>query len=145
MAFPIEIASANDEGGRPCVKGYGKLSEAVDGLCVSLSHKNRRAIAIVANTPVGIDIELIEDKTEGFYEMAFTDGERALLDNLPKPETAVRFWVAKEACSKKAGTGLGGAPRSFEVSAVDGDIVTIADERVQTVLLEGRYIAGWTI
>jgi hypothetical protein len=53
--------------------------------------------------------------------------------------------VAKEACAKKAGTGIKASPKRFEVRAVDGDMLSVGEEKVQTMLLGKEYIVGWTI
>ncbi|MDR1184806.1 MAG: acyltransferase domain-containing protein [Coriobacteriales bacterium] len=145
LLYPIEIFCSHDEKGRPFVYGHGRAAELVDGICVSLAHKGDEAIAIAAREPVGIDLEKIEEKSEGFWEAAFTKRERELLATLPRPEGAIRFWVAKEACAKKAGTGLEGNPQRFEVSALDGDMLFVGDQKVWTMQVGEEYIAGWTL
>jgi acyl transferase domain-containing protein/phosphopantetheinyl transferase (holo-ACP synthase) len=145
LLYPIEIFCSHDGKGRPLVSGHGRAAQPVEGIHVSLSHKGNEAVAIAADGPVGIDLEKIEEKSPGFFEVAFTERERELLAGLPGPEAALRFWVAKEACSKKAGTGLGGNPKRFEVSAVDGDILSVGDERVKTMLVGKEHIVGWTL
>jgi phosphopantetheinyl transferase len=145
MPFPVEIFLHHDENGKPFVRGYGELAKKVDGLHVSLSHKGDESVAIVAEHPVGIDIEMIEEKDENFLAAAFTEKERALLKELNSPEDVIRFWIAKEACSKKADTGLKGNPKSYEVQAVRGDIIHVGDDKVQTIKIGEDHIAGWTI
>jgi acyl transferase domain-containing protein/phosphopantetheinyl transferase len=145
MPYPVEISCEHDEKGRPFVVGHGKLAKALEGVCVSLSHKGNEAVAIVADAPVGIDIERIEDKDEGFLKTAFTEGERALLGDKPRPEAVIGFWVAKEACAKKTGEGFVASPHRFEVGAVRGDVLTVGDERVQVKTVGEGYLVGWTL
>jgi phosphopantetheinyl transferase len=145
MAYPVQIFLHHDENGKPFVRGHAELSEKVDGLCVSLSHKGDESVAMVADHPVGVDIEKIEEKEESFLDIAFTEQERALLKKRNQPEDAIRFWVAKEACGKKTGIGLKGDPKSYEVQSVQGDILYVGDEKVQTMRIGEEYIAGWTI
>jgi phosphopantetheinyl transferase len=145
MFYPIEIFCSHDEKGRPFVYGHGRAAGPVEGICVSLAHKGHKAVAIVAHEPVGIDLEKIEGKSDGFCDSAFTAGERKLLATLPQPEFSIRFWVAKEACAKKAGTGFEGNPKRFEVSAVDGDMLFVGDQKVRTTNVGEEYVAGWTI
>ncbi|MDR3307848.1 MAG: 4'-phosphopantetheinyl transferase superfamily protein [Coriobacteriales bacterium] len=145
MLFPIELLSSHDSSGRPTVCGYGPRANRVGQLHVSLAHKGDEAVAMVSTQPVGVDIEKIEDKTAGFFETAFTEGERALMEALVQPEAAIRFWVAKEAVAKQAGTGLLGNPKNFEVCAVDGTVLTVGKVRVQTMDIGKEHIAGWTI
>jgi phosphopantetheinyl transferase (holo-ACP synthase) len=145
MLYPVEVFCAHDERGKPSVYGIGRAAALLDGLHVSLSHKGHDSVAIVAREPVGIDIEKVEEKAESFSEIAFTERERELLAGLEQPQGTIRFWVAKEACAKKAGTGLEGNPKRFEVTAVDGDMLIVGDERVTTMSLGDDYIVGWTI
>ncbi|MDR0490637.1 MAG: 4'-phosphopantetheinyl transferase superfamily protein [Oscillospiraceae bacterium] len=145
MIYPIEFYCLHDEAGKPYLKGYGDAAKKVDGLCVSLSHKDNAAIAIVSYEPVGIDLENIEEKTDDFLNMAYTSREIELIKGLDSPEAAIRFWVAKEAYAKMTGDGLKGNPKRFEVSAIDGDALIIEGARVQTVKIDDKYIAGWTV
>jgi phosphopantetheinyl transferase (holo-ACP synthase) len=145
MAYPVEIFLHHDEHGRPFVRGHAGLGAQVDHLHVSLAHKEDEAVAIVSDGPVGIDIEKIEEKAESFLAAAFTDRERTLLTLRGDPEDVIRFWVAKEACGKKAGTGLAGNPRQYEVRTVEGDLLYIGKEKIQTLKVGEEHIAGWTI
>jgi phosphopantetheinyl transferase len=145
MLYPIEIFCSHDEKGRPFVYGHGRAAKPLDGVYVSLAHKGDEAVAIAAREPVGIDLEKIEEKSEGFWEAAFTERERELLAALPRPEGAIRFWVAKEACAKKAGTGLEGNPKRLEVSAMNGDLLSVGDQKVLTMHVGDEHIAGWTL
>jgi phosphopantetheinyl transferase (holo-ACP synthase) len=145
MLYPIEIVCDHDEKGRLLVRGYGRAAKLLDGIHVSLSHKGDESAAIVAREPVGIDLERIEEKGDGFRELAFTERERELLAPLRQPEASIRFWVAKEACAKKAGTGLEGDPRRFEVSTVDDDLLSVGDQKVEVVTIGEEHVIGWTI
>jgi phosphopantetheinyl transferase len=145
MLYPIEVFCSHDENGRPSVYGRAGIADDLKGLCVSLAHKGDDAVAVAADHPVGIDLEKIEGRSEGFLEVAVTARERELLESLPRPEGIARLWVAKEACAKKAGTGLRGDPKRFEVSAVEGDVLYVGTQAVQTLSVEKDYVMGWTI
>jgi len=147
MLFPIEFYCLNDETGKPSVHGYGQAADIVDNLCVSITHKGDAAAAIVSDKPVGIDLEMVTDDagSEGFLSAAFTDSEKALLESMDDLRSPLRFWVAKEATAKKAGSGLKGNPKAFEVTSVEGDILTVGDDRVQTMDVGESYILGWTL
>jgi phosphopantetheinyl transferase len=86
-----------------------------------------------------------------------TDAERCLLDTVcssvaERPSWVTRFWTAKEAIAKAAGTGLGGRPQRFEVKQVDGDRLLVAtgewstNRWVQTELATNPepYAVAWT-
>ena len=144
MLYPIEIYCDHDKNGRPKIHGYGRAAGQVDSLCVSLAHKGNSAAAIVANAPVGIDLEKIEAKEESFLNVSFTDREIELIKEANRTETAIRFWVAKEACAKKAGIGLCD-PKRYEVKAIEGDVLIVGNERVQTAKVGTEHIVGWTV
>ncbi len=128
--FPNEITVSNDPSGRPRVAG--PFIEAPE---VSLAHTGSLAAALVGNPGpapgVGIDIEQITDRDKRTVAAILTEGERGLLDTLCSTELTrsswiTRFWTAKEAVSKAAGTGLGGRPHQFAVERVDGDRLLVA-------------------
>jgi phosphopantetheinyl transferase len=123
--FPIEVTVGNDPSGRPRVAG--PFSEAPE---VSLAHTGSLAAALVGNPGcsswVGIDIEQIKDRDDRTVAAILTDAECRLLDALcssvaERPSWVTRFWAAKEAVAKAAGTGLGGRPHRFVVERVEGD------------------------
>jgi phosphopantetheinyl transferase/malonyl CoA-acyl carrier protein transacylase len=143
--YPIEIFCDHDEKGKPFVYGEREVSERVKPIHVSLSHKDQEAVAIAADAPVGIDLEKIEEKAQSFVDVALTKKEQALLREEHRHEDVVRFWVAKEACAKKNGNGLKYKPKEYEVTAVDGDLLTVGTQTVQTLRVGEEYIAGWTI
>jgi len=144
-AYPVEIFCVHDERGKPVIYGEGQMEDRLEGLCVSLSHKEDAALAMVSDTPVGVDIEKKQARDESFLKSAFTAPERTLLKSLGEQEWATRFWVAKEACAKKSGEGLKGNPKRFEVTAVEGEVLLVNGESVQTKDMEEGYIVGWTI
>jgi len=131
--FPIEITVTNDAAGRPRVVGpFAGLPE------VSLAHTGSVAAALVGDPGhgggVGIDIEQITDRDDRTVAAILTVAERRLLDAqclsiADRPSWVTRFWAAKEAVSKAAGTGLGGQPHRFVVERVDKDRLLVATEQ----------------
>jgi phosphopantetheine--protein transferase-like protein len=153
---PVEITVGNDASGRPWVAG--PFAEPPE---VSLAHTGSLAAALVGNpgrsSGVGIDIEQIIDRDERTVAAILTDAERRLLDGVcssvvERPSWVTRFWAAKEAVAKAAGTGLGGCPHQFAIKRVDAErlLVTAGDGApsrwVQTELgaeVE-PYAVAWT-
>ncbi len=144
--FPIEVAVRAASSGRPRIEIYG---ESADDLRVSVAHKPDIAVAIVGEgRDVGIDIETIEARGDGFASLAFHDHERELARGADEAEWQTRLWAAKEAAAKAAGTGLEGNPRRFrvreraghhlQIEGPDGVLRWIATER------DGDYIIAWT-
>ena len=172
--FPAEFTVDNDASGRPSVTG--RLDAPVD---ISIAHTGELAVAIVgapetAGDGIGIDVEVVEERSQQFEALAFSDAERAMLDRCaagaaagegadrsqPKArlEWLTRFWCAKEAVAKAEGTGLGGLPQRFVIERLAGDaiLVGIRDDRhrrprwVETRSLDHlpttkSYVAAWTL
>jgi acyl transferase domain-containing protein/phosphopantetheinyl transferase len=128
--FPIEITVSNDASGQPRVAG--PFAEAPK---VSLAHTGSLAAALIGKPEcsfgVGIDIEQITDRDEATVAAILTGAERRLLNATcssaaERPSWVTRFWAAKEAVAKAAGTGLGGRPHRFAVQRIDGNRLLVA-------------------
>jgi acyl transferase domain-containing protein len=131
--WPVEIEVRNEPSGRPIV----------DGVRVSVSHKDDIAVAIVDDSrDVGIDIERIEPRTGTFAGIAYTDAELALGGRRDRDEWQTRLWAAKEAVGKALGTGVTD-PKKLQVTHADGDRLTIGDFAIDT-RRDGAYIIAWT-
>jgi 4'-phosphopantetheinyl transferase len=114
----IEIG--NHPGGAPYV--------AIDGqpapIEVSLSDRAGWAVCLVGPPggslgPLGIDLEIVEPRSEGFVEDFFTAAERDYVRRLPpgsaRDEAANLIWSAKEAALKVLKVGLRADTREVEV------------------------------
>jgi malonyl CoA-acyl carrier protein transacylase/phosphopantetheinyl transferase len=119
--FPADIEIETDAHGRPSARRRGATAgEALPA--VSLAHTDGLAIGLAAfGSPVGVDIERIKPRGDGFEEIAFDDAERRLLDGFgpARDEGIARFWCAKEAVGKALGRGLIEGPRSLAVRTAD--------------------------
>jgi len=118
----IEINA--DEQGRPLVSGRW-VEAGVAPPQISLAHTQGLAVALAAGDGrVGIDIEYLRPRPEGFAAVAFTPQENELLAGLPgasRDEWRLRFWCAKEAVAKALGTGFTRGPQEVRVAAVEVD------------------------
>ncbi|MGW0679425.1 beta-ketoacyl synthase N-terminal-like domain-containing protein [Streptomyces sp. NPDC002767] len=169
--YPAEIRVGNEPTGRPHVTGgYGR---ALPALHVSIAHRGTTAVAMArTDGPCGIDIEEVTDRPDATLAVALTTRERELLGALvqksgtrhePGAEAGAerlwftRFWAAKEAVAKARGTGLGGEPKRFEVTAADDTRLTVRtageDHRVRHCALTApqpstgpgtEYVVAWT-
>ncbi|MCP2309416.1 type I polyketide synthase [Kitasatospora paracochleata] len=163
--FPAEIEVRNDPDGRPVVTGlHGRVLPPLD---VSLAHRAEAAAALVrpAGGGVGIDLEEVVDRPAETLQVALGAAESALLTECRGSDggsTALwftRFWAAKEAAAKAAGTGLRGRPRDFAVVAAEGSalVVEAAGPRgpqrhhVHWAVVDSppglplrQYVAAWT-
>ncbi|MDR1387423.1 MAG: 4'-phosphopantetheinyl transferase superfamily protein [Propionibacteriaceae bacterium] len=144
LMYPIEIDTHYDDSGKLFVKG--NCQELERPVQVSLAHKHGRAVAVVSDQPVGVDIEAVEPKSEGFRRQAFSAGELALLEAAPDlDEWVIRFWCAKEAYGKMLGVGLAFDPKRHQIERVDGEDVFIAGRRIRTVRQDEGYAVAWTM
>ncbi|MFF4972271.1 beta-ketoacyl synthase N-terminal-like domain-containing protein [Streptomyces sp. NPDC001083] len=173
--YPAEIRVSNEPSGRPRVSGgYGRTLPA---LHVSIAHRGTTAVAMArTDGPCGIDIEEVTDRPAATLAVALGARERALLGTLVRGTASgagqesgtgsasgaerlwfTRFWAAKEAVAKARGTGLGGEPRRFEVTAADDTRLNVRvageDHRVRHCALTApqpstgpgtEYVVAWT-
>ncbi|RZB34589.1 MAG: 4'-phosphopantetheinyl transferase [Desulfobacteraceae bacterium Eth-SRB1] len=77
----------------------------VDGNYWSVSHKPKYVAGVTAPEKIGIDIEEIKTCSESLFKKV-ADHREWGLDNGDKFKLFFRYWTAKEAVLKAAGTGL---------------------------------------
>ncbi|MFJ9425257.1 beta-ketoacyl synthase N-terminal-like domain-containing protein [Streptomyces sp. NPDC101249] len=158
--YPAEIALHNDGAGRPVVSGvHGR--DLGEGLTVSLAHCAEAAVALARRGPCGIDLEEVTARPASTVAAACGPEERALLARTvaaggdSEDLWFTRFWTAKEAVAKELGTGLGGRPEDFRVTAARPDLLRVEhagsawEVRCGQVaapagLPERTYVVAWT-
>jgi 3-oxoacyl-(acyl-carrier-protein) synthase/phosphopantetheinyl transferase/malonyl CoA-acyl carrier protein transacylase len=137
--YPIAFEIRTNELGKPLP--HGSLTE---GIHISIAHKGTDAVGIAQfDKPVGIDMEIIEERGADFFDLVFSETEIALLAGKNRAEWATRFWVAKEAYGKYLGKGLQGDPKAYSVDEIKGDELRINDIYIKTIKHK-TYIIGWT-
>ena len=90
----------------------------------SLSHKSDFVGGVVASYRIGIDIEKVRTFTSGLYKKTASEKEW----NLSEDDRAVlffRYWTAKEAVIKAAGSGLKDLLRCRIVKIIDKNNLVI--------------------
>ncbi|UWX61121.1 4'-phosphopantetheinyl transferase superfamily protein [Chryseobacterium oranimense] len=138
--FPITFEIGKDDVGKPYLIG-----DVTEDIHISLAHKEKDAVGIARQGgPVGIDMEIMEERSAGFYDLVFTDHELTLLKDRDQAEWTTKFWVAKEAYGKFLGTGLKGNPKAFEITHIEGDHLWINQTEIKTIKHK-KYIIGWTL
>ncbi len=119
LPHPSTFVIAHDALGRP----YLESDEDTLLPSLSLAHTEAGAVAIAADSPVGIDIEPVLRDTQAILPFFTTEEELDLLDALttacPDGTAPTRLWCAKEAVAKALGLGLQGRPKDFEALAVE--------------------------
>jgi 4'-phosphopantetheinyl transferase len=112
-----------------------------EGMHWSLSHKPRYVGAVVADSPVGIDLEPLKARKN-----------KALLDKIADPKEwrlvadkswhfFYRFWTAKEAVLKAGGTGLKDLSKC-RIQSVEHDLRLIARYRGREWPVEHFFFDG---
>jgi 4'-phosphopantetheinyl transferase EntD len=136
-ADDVEVRAAEDGAPEALVNG------TTSGLSLSLSHRDRVAVAAVAPSPtvVGIDLETLETRSDAFVREWLSDNERAMLPSAGAPRDVLVMcsWTGKEASAKVLRGGLRLAvqhavvtPSSAEGSAAWSPLlVTWMRERVE--------------
>ncbi len=76
----------------------------------SLSHCGNTAVCAVADSPVGVDIEVVPKTAPlGIAKRFFTEADRVLIESADDAASVFcELWVQKEAIVKALGTGLAG-------------------------------------
>lgn len=110
------LTFAVTDAGKPFVVG-------MPGVCFSLSHAGSRVMAVLSDTEVGCDVEVIGAGRLSVARRWFTDTENALLDAMPdengKSVLFCRLWVLKESFLKVTGRGLALSMRDFSFAWPD--------------------------
>lgn len=143
--YPIGIGIEHDQNGKPFVKGVAIYEGKLPSVEISLAHKGTDAVSIVSDKPVGVDIEIIEERSKDFMDISFTEKEIALIKERDNAEWCTRLWVAKEAFGKMKGVGLHGNPKRYEVTDIKGESLFIEDQEIKTILFKDNFVVGWTV
>jgi 4'-phosphopantetheinyl transferase len=149
------IEVRNYRTGAPYVQVDGEPL-AVD---ISLTDRAGWAVCLVGDRPggqpegpatVGVDLEIVEPRSEGFVEDFFTAAERGHVRSLPPGQerhvAANLFWSAKESALKVLRTGLRADTRSVEVHLAAGDAPAARADGwspLEVRVEPGRCLPGW--
>ncbi|HEY6359576.1 MAG TPA: acyltransferase domain-containing protein, partial [Vicinamibacterales bacterium] len=160
---PADVEILPDAHGRPEVHGGWRDRLRLRPV-VSIAHSGGLVVALAAldgRSLVGIDIEQLSTRTDGYATAAFAPHERQLvsaLDDEGRREWHLRMWCAKEAVGKALGRGLApglGALRVTEARLDSGAVRLRLDgtleaefpavgarELVTFTTREGDYVAS---
>lgn len=117
---PASISITHDALGRPSAVHFHDDKTMPH---ISLSHCDRRAVAVACDREIGIDVEPADRDTESLLPQFATAeeiaGVRTLEERLPGRNWPTRLWCAKEATGKLLGIGLAGRPKDFQLLDAD--------------------------
>ncbi|MFX1525686.1 MAG: SDR family NAD(P)-dependent oxidoreductase, partial [Promethearchaeota archaeon] len=107
-----DIEIQKDEKGKPFY--YSVKDKKNIPINLSISHSHEFSVAIMSKNKIGIDLELIEERSPSFYNEVFTESERNLISE--NNQLGTIYWTAKEAFSKALGEGFNINFRDFELN-----------------------------
>jgi 4'-phosphopantetheinyl transferase len=141
------IGVGNHPGGAPFVELDGRPAP----LDVSLTDRAGWAVCLVGppggirTGTLGVDLELVEPRSDGFIADFLTDGERryvAALGDDARHEAANVMWSAKEAALKVLQVGLRADTRSVEVH-LEPPVRPDGWAAMSLVGVDGDRFSGW--
>lgn len=119
---------------------YGKpLLKGKFGLHFNVSHSGDWVVCVVDDEPVGIDIEKIKPVELEIAARFFSDDEyKMLMAKSPKDRQDFFFdlWTLKESYIKAVGEGLSLPLKSFTISFLEKDEITVKS---------GNKLTNWTL
>lgn len=112
---------AYDSNGKPYLADHPDIH-------FNLSHCSRAAACVVADYPVGIDVQEIAPVDVEVARFVLSEDEQVLLRDSDEPEVLfARYWTQKEACVKLGGDGvLEEAKCETVVNRLRGYVLTVA-------------------
>jgi phosphopantetheinyl transferase len=109
------------------------------GLFCSIAHSMGWGIAGVYHTPIGVDIEKVQERDARFFSHITSDSERSYIESalkhIPIAEQVVRTWTIKEAVLKAVGVGLHLSPRKV--------VITKLGAHFEALIEDIRYDTYW--
>ncbi|MCH7703174.1 MAG: 4'-phosphopantetheinyl transferase superfamily protein [Planctomycetes bacterium] len=128
-------------------KDPGDVPLPHDGYYWAIAHKPAFAAAVIADGPVGIDIERITSRAEGLFDKLAASDEWMLLGERTW-EAFFRVWTAKEATLKANGIGIAGFLSCRVLAVLDETHLTLEyNDRTWTVeqYRHGDHLAAVTL
>ena len=123
IAIPCQdIQITNEESGRPVLD---LLNHKFLKTQLSISHRDRLAFCAISfdsHLKIGADLELVEERFQGFVEDFFTPNEIDLVNNytgILHQQIVTIIWSAKEAILKACGSGLRVDTRQVEIIGIE--------------------------
>jgi 4'-phosphopantetheinyl transferase len=129
-------------------KLFGKDDRGVpvpaDGWHWSVTHKPAYVGGLVANRPVGIDLEEVRTCSESLIRKMATPTEWQLLSDADRDLRFIRIWTAKEAVVKAEGIGIRGLNDCRVVSASADRLLVRGSQETWTVehFFLNRHVAA---
>ena len=119
----------NDSSGAPISK---------NGFYWSLSHKPGYVAGVVADFPIGIDIEKIKPVRPSLFNKVMDENERKLIKTA-SDELFYRFWTAKETVLKAVGVGLKGLSQCKIINIINKTFLEVSYHQTRWLIEHTCY------
>jgi 4'-phosphopantetheinyl transferase len=146
----VKLVVARAFGADPCTvdvvpnwtrKTFARIHGEFIPADISISHSGDVAVAaLVRGARVGVDIERVEPRSQGFYDEAFSEAERQDVIRFGAWDALTKAWTMKEALSKALGIGLGLTLHDIEVKDLPQGILTMSARASERLLLDHNDI-----
>jgi 4'-phosphopantetheinyl transferase len=125
-----DVVFGREEYGKPYIKGYPYFY-------YNISHTRNALAVVVADNPVGVDIEKLREAEPGIAKRFFAADEQEYIDNADseKDRRFYDIWTKKEAYIKYLGKGLSMPLHAF--NSLNPDI----SARISTLQKDGYVIS----
>jgi 4'-phosphopantetheinyl transferase len=108
---------------------------------VSISHSSNIAVAaLLRDARVGVDIERVEPRSQGFYDEAFSESERKDVIQFGAWDALTKAWTMKEALSKTLGIGLGLTLHDIEVKDLSQGSLSLSARASERLIIDPSEI-----
>jgi malonyl CoA-acyl carrier protein transacylase len=115
-----KLTGADPEAIRVPRRASGEPFAIVDGyklVYVSISHRDGKAIAVADHQRIGVDLEVVEQRSPHFAQTWFRDDEQELLSTGSLVSTVA--WSIKEAVLKVLGRGMALSPHEIAIRTME--------------------------
>jgi 4'-phosphopantetheinyl transferase len=134
LGLALDAVAVEQPDGRPPV-----VTEPVNsGLCLSAASRGPFTAVVIAASPIGVDVELVDPAGEIPWNV-LQSSEAAVLSQLEGYQRAAvfaRLWSLKEAYLKAIGIGLFREPSSFAVDILDAKTAIFDDPHTALPIIE---------
>lgn len=135
------------ENTRITIGEYGKPSLTdYPSVHYNVSHADGITVCLVSGNECGADAEKIRPYRPNVIKRAFSESEKALIENAPESERDLlffRLWTLKESYVKALGIGVSYPMKTAEFSFDGDEIVTnIKGYGFKQYVIDGRFVAA---
>ena len=130
-----DLIIVRDKFGKPYVKNY-------PGLHFNISHTKAAIAFALADSPIGVDIEIIRSVKKSIVRHFFTQNEQdyIFLNNIGQDIRFTEIWTRKEAYFKFLGKGIENTLELFDVLEIQNSEIKIETRRVNYYIVSSCFL-----